>query len=343
LACRVLHRGSSSYRLFDAIGSQCNLLEKFVKQDALEARWLQTDCQISLQFREEYMVKLSVITPSYNHSNFIEDTLQSVKAQNYPAIEHIVVDGASTDGTCEILKKYSQTPGWEHLRWISQPDKGQSDAINKGFHMATGDLVAWLNSDDYLLPGGLESIADYADTHPEIDVVYGDSIFVEKDGDLRRVKKEHKFDFWVLLYCGCYIQSNTAFYRRHVIDQGFFLQENYRVCMDYEYFVRLAAKGKTFGYANRPIAAFRWQGTNRSLATDRVRKERLQIQDNWSRPRLPHACYDAFARIFRMKRAVMKLCNGGYWKELRALPYRGIDTRWFRSVALKARCEELMS
>jgi len=281
------------------------------------------------------MLKLSVVTPSYNHAEYIEDTLQSVKAQGYPLVEHIVVDGASTDGTCEILKRYSAQPGWEHLRWISEPDRGQSDAINKGFRMASGDLIAWLNSDDYLLPGALQAIAQYAAKYPSMDIVYGDSIFVNKQGNLLRAKKEHRFDFRVLLYYGCYIQSNTSFYRKHLIDDGLLLQDSYRVCMDWEYYVRLAANGITFGYLNRPIAAFRWQGLNRSLATQQVRKERLQIQDAWSRPRMPHKCYWALGGVFRMKRATMKLLNGGYWEELRALTYRGIDTRWFRSPGIR--------
>jgi len=279
------------------------------------------------------MLKLTVVTPSFNHADFLQDALLSVKEQSYPSVEHIIVDGASTDHTCDLLRKNAATPGWEHLRWISEPDKGQSDAINKGFRMATGDLMAWLNADDYLLPGSLEAIAQYAAAHPEVDVVYGDSIFVRKDGDLLRAKKEHAFDFRVLLYRGCYIQSNTTFYRRRVIDEGLLLQESYRVCMDYEYFVRLAGKGKIFGYLNYPVAAFRWQGTNRSLATKQVRKERLQIQDNWSQLRLPHACYDLLSNMFRIKRTSMKLFNGGYWGELKALPYRGMDTRWFRSAA----------
>src|SRR5712692_521613 len=132
------------------------------------------------QAQRGHMLKLSVVTPSYNHADFIEDALQSVKGQNYPSVEHIVVDGASTDETCDILRRYSGRPGWEHLRWISEPDKGQSDAINKGFRMSRGDLVAWLNSDDYLLPGSLQAIAQYAAAHPDVDVVYGDSIFVRK-------------------------------------------------------------------------------------------------------------------------------------------------------------------
>ncbi len=96
--------------------------------------------------------RISIVTPSYNQAPFIEEALQSVKDQNYPSLEHIVIDGASTDSTVSILEKYSQTPGWQHLRWVSERDQGQSDALNKGFRMAKGDIIGWLNSDDRYRP-----------------------------------------------------------------------------------------------------------------------------------------------------------------------------------------------
>src|SRR6266481_9084813 len=92
--------------------------------------------------------KISIVTPSYNQRAFLEVALESVRAQNYPSLEHIVVDGASTDGTVEYLRSLTWKRGWEHLHWISEPDEGQSDALNKGFKMAAGTIVGWLNSDD---------------------------------------------------------------------------------------------------------------------------------------------------------------------------------------------------
>src|SRR5208337_1473500 len=109
---------------------------------------------------------LSVITPCYNAAGFIEDALLSVHRQAEVAVEHIVTDGASTDGTVEVLKRH---PG---VRWISERDSGQSDAINKGFLLAAGELVGWLNADDYYLPGGLQAIARAAQEHPEADIIY---------------------------------------------------------------------------------------------------------------------------------------------------------------------------
>jgi glycosyltransferase involved in cell wall biosynthesis len=113
---------------------------------------------------------ISIVTPSFNAAAYLEDAILSVSRQGRVAVEHIVTDAVSTDGTLEILRQYP------HLRWISEPDRGQSDAINKGFLLAKGELVGWLNADDYYLPGALEAIANAAAAHPEADVIYGDCV-----------------------------------------------------------------------------------------------------------------------------------------------------------------------
>ncbi|HMR66226.1 MAG TPA: glycosyltransferase family 2 protein, partial [Anaerolineae bacterium] len=115
------------------------------------------------------MQKISIVTPSYNQADYLEATIQSVLAQVYPAVEHIVIDGGSTDTTLKILRKYERI-----LQWLSEPDQGQAEAINKGFTKSTGEIVAWLNSDDIYLPGALHRVANFFSQHPEIDVVYGD-------------------------------------------------------------------------------------------------------------------------------------------------------------------------
>lgn len=125
-------------------------------------------------------VFLSVVTPSYEQAEFISDNLKSVMQQSGASVEHIVVDGGSEDGTVEILREYEDR---YELRWVSEPDDGQSHAINKGLEMATGEWICWVNSDDYLLPGAVESLARTADGHPESDMIYGDYIFVDEHGD----------------------------------------------------------------------------------------------------------------------------------------------------------------
>jgi glycosyltransferase involved in cell wall biosynthesis len=201
----------------------------------------------------------TVVTPSYNQGRYIRDCIESVLQQTEVTWEHIVIDGGSTDDTIEILKQYP------HLQWISEPDRGMSDAINKGFLRAKGRWVMWLNTDDYLLPGALKKVAEFAEAHPEADVIYGYSYFVDESKRILREKCEHKFDFLSLLFVGCYIQSTATFIKRDIIQAGHLLNIEFRYTMDYDYYMRLALAGYKFLYLPEPLACFRWHGDNLSI------------------------------------------------------------------------------
>ncbi|MGA3055102.1 MAG: glycosyltransferase family 2 protein [Candidatus Korobacteraceae bacterium] len=266
---------------------------------------------------------LSVITPSYNSAEFLEDALLSVARQQGPRVEHIVIDCASTDNTLEILDRFPQ------VQWISEPDQGQSDAINKGFLRASGDLVGWLNADDYYLPGGLQAIAHAAEMHPEADVIYGDCVFVDGAGKIVRSKVEHDFDPAILMYFGCYIPSTSTFMRRRVIDSGLLLDCDYRVCMDFEYFARLAHAGGKFHYVPRFIAAFRWHGCNVSLKqVNRRAQERRQVQRTFGERQYSSSTLKLLADVHRIKRVWRKIASGNIARELRVRELLGRDTRW---------------
>ena len=270
---------------------------------------------------------LSVITPSRNSAGFLEDALLSVVCQQGPRVEHIVMDCISSDNTVDILNRFP------HVQWISEPDKGQSDAINKGFLRASGDLMGWLNADDYYLPGGLEAIARAAAIHPEADVIYGDCVFVDSAGKIVRSKVEHDFDPAILMYFGCYIPSTSTFIRRRVIDSGFLLNCDYRVCMDFEYFARLAHAGCKFHYLPRFIAAFRWHGCNVSLKqVDRRAQERRQVQRRFGARQYSSSTLKFLANVHRAKRVLRKIISGNIARELRVREMLGRDTRW-QSVA----------
>jgi glycosyltransferase involved in cell wall biosynthesis len=218
-------------------------------------------------------VKFSIITPSYNQGRFVRDCIESVRSQTGATWEHLVQDAGSTDETPAVLKEFP------HLQCVFEKDKGMSDGINRGFRRATGDWVMWLNTDDYLLPGTLEKVAAFAEKHPEADVIYGDVEFVGADKQLLRHKREHRFDLGVLLFYGCYIQSTATFIRRRVIEAGHLLDVDYRVCMDFEYYLRLARLGYQFAHLPLPLAAFRWHETNTSSTQlDRRSEERLRAQ-----------------------------------------------------------------
>lgn len=212
-------------------------------------------------------MKFSIITPSFSQGRFIRDCIESVQAQSGTDWEHIIIDAGSKDETLSVLQEYP------HLDWVSEPDKGMSDGINKGFLKATGDWLMWLNADDYLLPGALAKVATFSQRETDADVIYGDCHFVEESKKVIRRKREHAFDFSILLYYGCYIPSTSTFLRSRIIKEGHLLDLNFSVCMDLEYYLRLSHAGYRFAYLAEALAGFRWHNTNTSNVQARRRGE----------------------------------------------------------------------
>ncbi len=122
--------------------------------------------------------RVSIVTPSFNQAAFLEETIQSVLSQDYPNLEYIIIDGGSTDGSVEIIKKYADKLAY----WVSEKDTGQADAINKGLIRVTGEIVAWLNSDDIYLPGTIRAAVEALQAHPDCGLVYGDVLSVDAKG-----------------------------------------------------------------------------------------------------------------------------------------------------------------
>lgn len=279
---------------------------------------------------------VSVITPSLNCGEFLEDALLSVDSQEGVQVEHIVQDSLSSDNTLEILRRYPK------LRWQWESDCGQSDAINRGFLRARGDLLGWLNGDDYYLPGGLKAIAQAAAEHPEADVFYGDCVFVDGEGNIARSKVEHDFDPDILFYVGCYIPSTATFFRRRLIEQGHLLNCDFRVCMDFEYFVRLACAGFRFHYVPRFIAAFRWHQGNISLQqTDRRAFERQEVQRRFGAGEKSDMQMEILRHGYRAKRLQRKVVSGNAMRELRIRKQCGANTLWTRDPEALETCTNL--
>lgn len=199
--------------------------------------------------------KISIITPSYNQGQFIERTIQSVLKQDYPNIEYIVMDGGSMDNTLEILKEYE-----DRLIWKSEPDRGQSDAINKGFRMATGDVIGWLNSDDMYEPGAIGTGVEYLLKHAEVDLVYGDCNIIDENdaviGQFEGCPLDSKKAFRMLLFAEIAIPQPTIFFRRTLFDDVGYLDVNIHHAMDADFFVRIR-KGKKMGYIASVMANHR--------------------------------------------------------------------------------------
>lgn len=178
---------------------------------------------------------ISIVTPSYNQARFLEDTLRSVVAQAYPRTEHIVIDGGSSDGSVDIIRRYAP-----HLRsWVSEPDRGQSHAINKGLAQAQGDVLTWLNSDDTYLPGALDEVGRFFAGHPDIDLVYGDYVYTDAAG--QPMRRRHVFNsiaYESLLYHD-YLGQPAVFFRRSLFGKVGPLDESLHYCMDWDLFLRM--------------------------------------------------------------------------------------------------------
>lgn len=203
-------------------------------------------------------MRLTIITPSLNYGRFLGDCLESVNEQRGVVLEHLIIDGGSTDGSAEIVSRFP------HATWIQEPDDGMSDAINKGFERARGDWTMWLNADDRLKPGSLSSLLPFLE-QTGADVVYGNWNFINEHGDLIRRVKPPRWSSFVHVHHHCFIGSTAAFYRnKSVIDAGFRLRTDFKYAMDSEFYIRLARADLQFEHVPVDIAEFRLHGDNLS-------------------------------------------------------------------------------
>lgn len=216
---------------------------------------------------------VSIVTPSYNQGQFIETTLLSIKNQDYPNIEHIIVDGGSTDHTLDVLKEYSKE---YNLKWISEPDNGQSDAINKGFDMASGEIIGWLNSDDvYFDKQVIANVVSEFGKTQYADILYGDCAFMNEDNLVQRIiNTNSQFNYSRLLRSN-FICQPASFFRQSVIQKNK-LDISIDLPMDYEYYLRLAKAGYRFKHVNRVLAAFR----EHEIAKSSARADEMRIKAN---------------------------------------------------------------
>lgn len=207
--------------------------------------------------------KISVVTPSLNQGKFIEETILSVLNQDYPNIEYMIIDGGSTDNTLDVIKKYDDRIDY----WVSEPDKGQSHAINKGFERVTGDIVTWINSDDqYYTKDIFNKVFGFFSTNPGIDACYGNNVYIDENSSILYLRKGVPFYSRGLLNIWNYIHQPTVFLRRGVIDE-FSLKLDLNYIMDYEYWLRIAQKHK-FKYIDLLISASRWHSDCKTMRND---------------------------------------------------------------------------
>lgn len=214
--------------------------------------------------------KISIVTASFNQGHFIEETIQSVLGQNYSNLEYIIIDGGSTDNSVEVIKKYEN----QITYWVSEPDNGQSDAINKGLKLATGDVVAWLNSDDIFLDGALLAMGKAFADNAGADIVYGDVVNFSPDGVKTKVENHFELlDFMSRVS----IHQPGVFWKRALNEQYGYLDESFYYLMDYELWMRVFLNAKSVRI-DKEICLFR-------------------VHDNAKTTNNPQGLYDDYRRV----------------------------------------------
>jgi glycosyltransferase involved in cell wall biosynthesis len=206
-------------------------------------------------------MKVSVVTPSFNQGRFIERTLRSVATQSGSRIDHMVVDGGSTDDTVDVLKTFDGT-----IRWVSESDKGQTDAVNKGIRSTDGEIIGWLNSDDIYYPDAVSRVVAFFNAHPEIDVVYGMADHIDQDDKAFEAYPSEPWNF-ERLKDTCFICQPATFFRRRVVEKYGLLDDALHYCMDYEFWLRLGKAGVLFGYLEDKLAGSRLYAENKTLGS----------------------------------------------------------------------------
>lgn len=202
------------------------------------------------------MMKITILTPSFNQGKFIEQNIQSVMSQNYTNFEHIVIDGGSTDNTVEILKKYS------HLKWVSEADEGQADALNKGLAMATGDIVGWINSDDYYHEDIFHDVVShFGDSN--IQWIIGDITFIYQNAGIKKVTKSKKITYQNLLRNPDIVHQQGVFFRKDLLEEVGGWNKYFYMVMDFDLWVRLSKK-HTPKMVHKNYAYFLWHGDQKS-------------------------------------------------------------------------------
>jgi glycosyltransferase involved in cell wall biosynthesis len=206
---------------------------------------------------------VTIVTPSYNQADFLEETIHSVLNQTYPSIQYIIVDGGSNDGSLEIIKKYAPSIS----NWVSEKDNGQTDAINKGFALAEGEILAWLNSDDTLLPNTVSEAVEYLQTHPETGLVYGNANYIDDKSRIIGKFPSAQTNLAKLRRGYVHIPQQSSFFRKSLWDRVGPLDPKFFFAMDYDLWVRLA-KISELKYIPNTWANFRLHSGAKTITAD---------------------------------------------------------------------------
>jgi len=217
---------------------------------------------------------ISVIIPSYNQAQFLEKTILSILNQNYPNTELIIMDGKSNDGSVEIIKKYESYISY----WVSEPDNGQSSAINRGFAKATGDLIGWQNSDDIYLPGFFHAMADNLRKHPQTELFIGNVYIIDENDNITWSSNFIPFSINHLIYFGWNLSSQAAFVNRQIVKEVGPLRENIQVEFDWDWFIRVGKIAKHIVLDRRYGGCYRMHSTSKFMTYEHESRWPIESQ-----------------------------------------------------------------
>jgi glycosyltransferase involved in cell wall biosynthesis len=262
--------------------------------------------------------RISVVTPSYNQGAFIDETIQSVLDQGYPNLEYIVIDGGSTDNTLEIIKKYER-----HLAfWISEKDNGAADAIAKGFARTTGDIMAFLNSDDIYMPGALKAASECL-AGSKADLVYGNAQWIDGNGSIIGERRQTPFNVSGYLYGAFDLQQPTTFWKREIFQKAGGMDPSFHFAFDTDLFFRFIQKGARFTYIPRVMAGFRIHETSKSSTQrERCEMELKRLRDIHLRYSVHSVQAILLRTVARVQRTAWYVAQGDALWLLRRIPDR---------------------
>lgn len=244
--------------------------------------WPWTEESIPLPEHDSWP-RVSIVTPSYNQGQYLEETIRSVVLQGYPDLEYIIIDGGSSDNSVDIIRKYEP---WLTY-WVSEPDRGQTHAINKGWGMATGEILAYINSDDCYLEGAVTAAAEAFLANPEAALVYGTALIVDATGKPLRTWSGKPFDVKTMLNDGNIVPQPTAFFSGKILQAVGFLEEKWNTIMDYELYLRIGQRYPTVCLP-LTLASFRDHSQSKSnLHFETIANELLSLLSAFSPDQMP--------------------------------------------------------
>jgi glycosyltransferase involved in cell wall biosynthesis len=257
---------------------------------------------------------ISLIIPSKNQGRYLYETIQSIVSQDYKFNQIIVIDGGSIDNTIDVINKNQDSIYY----WQSQPDLGQADAINQGLQKSSGEIIAYINSDDCYLPGTFSKIIQYFDRYPEIDIVYGDIQIVDESSNVICTKKSISYDYYTELFSGSLIPQPATFFRRKVIEKVGLFDITLKYNMDTDFFIRCGQARLKFGLLPEPLAKFRIHPSSKTFEDKKIQDANIALASKYIRysffhPKIKRAIIILLRFLFRLKIFVVRALTRHVW------------------------------